>query len=124
MIKTTLGALDASLPAMAALMGEKLPIKVAYHVTKLAKRIPTELTLFGEKRTELLKEANAEPEPGDNTRMRIPADKAEAFSSAWTELSSIEVSIDLNQLTLDSLDGAKLSSVQIESLVAANIVTE
>jgi len=75
-IETTLGVLVAAEPALARLAAEKLPIKVAYHIAKLAKLVIAETELFKQQRDALVKRLGT-------VRAATEAERAVHGSEVW-----------------------------------------
>lgn len=123
MIKTTLGKLYHSTIPMSSLMGQKLPIKQAYAIAKMADKINTELKIFNEKLAELSKSV-AELNPDNPDEIKIPENKVEEFNKAANELAEIETNLDLNPITLDILEKAEITAGDIGILIEAGIVVE
>jgi len=118
-IKTTLGALSGAVPALSALMGEKLPIGAAVKVSLLAKKINAELEVFNEQRAKLFKEYGLE-KAGDTV---APARLAE-FNTKADELYKCSVEIGVDALTLDQLKAASITPQDVIFLVDAGLLDD
>lgn len=110
-ISTTLGALAGAADALKRLTTVRLPIKPAYHLTKLTRLLDPEMVIFHERRLELLRQFGTEAAPGTFT---VPPNQAAAFASAMTELCNIPVTIAWGPFDLAWLPDA-------ESVTAADL---
>jgi hypothetical protein len=123
LIKTTLGQLHAAVPALTALMGEKLPIPVAVKVSLLAKRINPEMATFGEHRQSLFMEYG-KPAEDDPATIKVPDDKMAEFTPKMNELLGTEVELQLDPVKLEAIAGASLTAIDIGVLMDAGLVAE
>lgn len=117
MIKTTMGQLLASEPALGRMLKKDLPMKVSYHLTKLYKFVMVEITIFNDKRNELVKEHGKESATGD---FEVTGDDAKrAFFKKIQEFLDVEVAIAWGPITktqLDAVDGLCVSGVDLIEL--------
>jgi len=123
MIKTTLGILHEAVPAITALMLEKLPIKQAYHTSKLAKKIQHELETYVEQRDVLLKEYGTEDEKNPGTYSILPKDQVE-WGKKMKELSELPVEIELDPIKLVEVEAANLTSQHAFYMMEAGVLIE
>ena len=103
-IKLTLRQADVALDGINVLAKEKLPVLVAYEVSKLQRKLSTELELFSEMRDKVLIEHGKK---GKNGSYTVPAAKLEKFNSDITKLLNKEVVIDrVKSISIDELSEA------------------
>lgn len=124
-IQTTLGQLLQAVEALRRLGVRSLPMKAAYHLTKLRRLIDSELTIFHERRDALLKElgeqrpaTEAELKAGTPATMfEIPPSQMATFGTRVKELTELEVTIPWGPFDLRSLgDDAELTSDDLYAL--------
>jgi hypothetical protein len=99
-----------AVPALAWLAGERLPIKVSYHLTKVRKHVDREAGEFEEARVALIKELGVERQPtlkeirngqrATEPITEVPPDKREEFQARMRELLAVEITIPLRPIEL------------------------
>jgi hypothetical protein len=79
----------------------KLPVKISYRIARLVVKLQPELTVYENKRNELIKELGTEQENGD-FKITDP-EKLKTFTEKMKELWDMEVEIDWELLKIDDL---------------------
>ncbi len=112
-IQTTLGMLAAAESALGRLVALKLPVKVGYHVSKLAKLVQQETAHYETQRINLIRELGDERDPTpmeaaagmvDKVHQVRPADLA-TFKTRLKELQDISVTIQWAPVSVAALEG-------------------
>lgn len=89
---------------------EKLPVKLAYSIAKLLRKVVKEIEFFSEKRTALIKEYGVENKE-DTSKFEIPKEKLEDFNKQMKDLAELEVTLNgVVKVKLDDLIDAKISA--------------
>lgn len=114
----TLGEIRIMKDPMIALLDEKLPIKQAWKLNKLAKAFEKELQEIEEFRVNLVRKLGVQEEGNEEAEaISVPADNMEAFVTEFNELLNQEVTIDFDPIDIDSLgEDIKVSSKDLMSL--------
>lgn len=111
MIDTTLGVLLTAKPALDRLATQKLPVKTAYRLAKLLKRVSDETRTFEEQRNAWIKELG---EPTEDGNVTVKAQHVPEFVSRVNELTGETVKVDMDPVSLDGL--GELSAVDALAL--------
>jgi hypothetical protein len=119
MIKTNLGTLHEAVPAITALLLEKIKVTQAYRLSKIAKEVQTELVTLAEQRTKILKELGVEHEG-----VEIPPAKQNDYLKSMTELLSISVEINLDPIKLSDIEEANITTQHMFNMLEAGIIKE
>lgn len=119
-IRTTLGVLVDAEEALARMARLQLPLKVGYHVSKLAKLVRVETAHFQEKRTDLIKQLGDRREPtkaeaslGQTEIYQVKRENNAEFKKKMDELAAIEVEIAWRPLRLNDLGDVCLAPADI-----------
>lgn len=103
-------------PALNKLVTVDLPVRTAYRLTKLLGKVASELKVYEESRKKMFTkygEADAEkPE-----MMRIKEEHFETFASEMNSLLSESVEIPLWKIKLEDLGDAKLTTMEMATLL-------
>jgi hypothetical protein len=102
-VKTTLGELVTAEPALNRLLEAKLPVKVAYHVAKVARLMKQETAYFNKEREALIRELGEETMIDGQQAIQVSPAKTAEFSRRLTEIASIEVSLDVRPIALNDV---------------------
>lgn len=124
MITTTLGKLSDSWQALSDVLEPRLPQKVAYHLTKLAGYVESELKIYNTKRNELIKELGEERPAKDGEGYgpitEVKKENWKAFSDGLKELQDVSVTISWNPMKLETY-GVEISPRRLSILVDAGL---
>lgn len=103
-ITMTLGELMEAEDALTHLLELKLPVKLAYHVAKIARLVKVETTHFKTERDNFVKEFG-EPDKDANGQemIRVKPDRIADYMAKVIELSKVEASIAWKPLKLGDL---------------------
>lgn len=101
-ITVTLEQLVNAAPAVQRLCTERLPVKTAYRVARLARAMDPELKAFDTQRGALLK-AHGDPIPDAPDMYQIREGEREAFAALIRELSTEEIALPGPPLALEGL---------------------
>lgn len=123
-ITATLAELLIAEPALARLSEERVPVKTAYHVAKLAKAVRTELAFFHEERNAAIKAlgglrpatAHELAQGMEKDVMAVLPENLPAFMARVQELGAFEVTVHALPVTLDMLDGLTLAPSELLNL--------
>lgn len=101
---------------------QKLPIKVAYRLSKIFSRAREEANFYQEKLLEILKnygekDCNGEIITSENGNVSIQKDKIDECSKELSELQNLELEIPDYSISLDSLETVKISLDEISVLL-------
>jgi hypothetical protein len=100
----------AAAPALERLAAVKLPVKTAYNVSRMLAKAGSEIRAFNERRDALIKELG-EPNPEKPGMIEITKhENLVKFGEAMRELGEVEVSIDRDQIPLDTFGNAEVAS--------------
>ena len=105
-----LGQLNSIIEGLNQLMVEKLPIKIAYSISKVAKKIQAEAKLYEENRIVLIErycDKNEEGKPIIEDNHYLINDKA--FAREFTELSEMIIDIEFKTISINALEGITIS---------------
>lgn len=104
-------------PGISAIINAKgVPIKVAYDLSKIGRKLAEEIELYGKKRFELIKEFGTESE---NDTWTVQPEKLKDFAAKHDELMDHEVEIGVNPIKLEQL-GDKVEGVTAAHLAACH----
>lgn len=109
-MKIKLGQLNPIIEGLNQLMVEKLPIKVAYSISKVAKKIQEEAKTYEENRKVLLErycDRDKEDKPIIENDHYVITDKA--FATELNELNEVTIDIEFKTISLNSLEGLVIS---------------
>jgi hypothetical protein len=117
----TLGQLMLAENALRRLASQSLAIKPAYHVGRLLKIVQIETATFHEQRNAFIKELGVEREAtpdevkttGQTKLIEVTPENAEVFAARMKDLSDIDIKISDWLLTLDLLEGVKMTAIDM-----------
>lgn len=112
MIETKLGYVVAADPVLKELSKERLPVKTAYQLMKLLRRVNEEAQLFEVQRVKLCQELGEVQ--GD--QFVVTQANTEKFVTEMTTLVELSVNIDLHPLSLESLGTSTISAADLNAL--------
>ena len=95
------------------LMGSSLPVKIAYEFGKLIKKLSEETVLFSERRNALIMQYGAKDETTGIFSVDQKSEAFVAFSKDYMELLSIEVTVEFEPMSIDSLGSISLSALDM-----------
>lgn len=131
-IRTTLGALVECAPALGRLGELPLPVRIAYHVSKLSRLVAHELKWFQTQRDAAIKERGLEraataDEVAAGTIGPVwqvdPKHRAD-FLARMQELQDLPVELAWMPLALEALDGHQISASDLGALCAAHLLED
>lgn len=107
------------LNAFGDLMGQDLPIKTAYSLKKIQKKLQEENERFDELRKELVtkhatKNENGEPEVDEVGNVKLEKEVIEEFNKGYNEL--LDIDFESDSVSLDDLGDIKLSAAKLVML--------
>jgi hypothetical protein len=100
-----------SIEALQLLMEERLPIKTAYNIARILRKVNGELELFDQQKNSLIKELGEEKDGG----FIVKPENIQEFNNKINELLDVEVE-DFNKILLSSLGDIKIASKVLISL--------
>ena len=123
-IRTTLGVLAGAEHALNRLATRQLPLKAAYHLTKLVKLTAEELKFFYDSRNEAVKELGTEREttPAERaagqgpTVLAVTPENMPEFSKRMNELAAVEAALAWGPLDLTPLTALVISAEELAQL--------
>lgn len=104
-----------------------MPIKTAYKLNKLARRLENEQVFYQEKIQKILnqyaiKDEDGNIKPDETGNIRLVAETVEDCEKELNELQNLEIE-DINvSFTLDELEGLQVSPMELSSLFS--LITE
>jgi hypothetical protein len=119
-ITIQVGQLVNSAAAIKNVLAAKLPVKTAYHMSRIAKAFNKELETYEEQRNRLIVELGEADEKG-NTQV-TEANKPEFFKQL-NELLVVELKVDLDPVKVDAL-GDKAEVAAQDLLACESFITE
>ena len=101
---------------------KKLPLKTAYKLSRLMKRVEEELQFYNQEFNKILdeyakKENNSFVFSKDGSSIEIIPGKEEECNNKIIELKTLEINLDDFSFTLDEFDGIDLTIAQMSSLL-------
>jgi len=110
-MKISLKLLEDSVGAITELAKERLPIKIAYSLTKFINKAESELKIYENQKRDIFKKYGAKENKLNNSLFFAPGD--ENFQIAMTELetlSQIEVDIEFVKIKIEELGNINISA--------------
>lgn len=114
-MQITLKELLESEGSLSKLLTLPLPIKTSYRLTKLTKKVNSELRDFKEKRNELILKHGEKDEKG---RASVKADSPQMveFAKEMNDLIGLDINLDCDRVSINMTDDLKLSAVDLVAL--------
>lgn len=114
MIKIKLFEISKILESIYKILDKDLPIKCAYSLSKLTKMIIAENQTLEENRIKLLerygeKDNSNKLKVNENGTVSIMKEHIDTFQEQYNELMNIEVEIDVNSVSIESLGDINVS---------------
>ena len=114
-IKIKVNDVVGSVENIKSLLEIKLPVKVAYRISKLVNKLQPTLTVYEENRTKLIKEYGDVQEDG-NTSVKDP-EKLKLFAEELGKLLEVEEEIDFDKINVDELEGINIEAKLLVSWI-------
>jgi len=95
------------------LLSADLPVKTAFKLSRLAKELNGLFQDVEAQRIRLVEKYGEKDEKGHS---QVTQENMEQFSKEITELFSEEVEVDFSPISIEELEGAKLSAFDMEGL--------
>lgn len=96
--------------ALQKLLNSDLPVRTSFKLSRLVRKINEELTDFETKKIELIKKYGKE---NDKKGIEVTEENKEKFFNDMTEVLKVKIRFDVEPIALISLEGAKLSAVDM-----------
>ena len=102
-----------------AVKEQKMPVKTAYKLAKIAKEVENELSFYQEKLRKIILDYSLLDEEGnpimteDGQGVKIREGSEQECNAAMEELQAIEVTIGKYNLTLEELDSLEISLTEM-----------
>lgn len=109
----TLETIISSQDSLSKILNLKLPIKVAYKISKLVNRMQPDLKIYEEQRTKLVKELGELVDEKTDS-WRVKAENSEKFNEEIKKVLDVEVDLNFGP-------GKELEKIKIEDLGALAI---
>nr|DAG74444.1 MAG TPA: Protein of unknown function (DUF1617) [Caudoviricetes sp.] len=121
-MKITIYQLISTLEIEKDLSTQKLPIQVAYNLSKIFARAHDELKFYQEKFKEILKQYGEKNDKGElvfleNDSISIQKDKIDECQKEILDLQNLEIEMPDYTISLKSLDSIKISLNEISTLM-------
>ena len=100
--------------ALSKLLNEPLPIKASYRLSKIIRKVESELKDFEAKRFELIKKYGAEDQ--EKQTWTVIPENVETFTKEINDLLSLEISLELDALHVEELGNASISATELLQL--------
>jgi hypothetical protein len=120
MITMQLKEVIEATPAIFRVLGTKLPVKAAYHLAKIGKKLQAELTDYNDERVKLIKELGEEQKDGG---YQVKPENLKSFTDQHTALIEVEIKIDLDPLKLETL-GEKPELAAADLMACDKLIVE
>lgn len=114
MITTKLGELVNAKIALENLAVQKLPIKTAYHISKLFKLVKTEIEHFNEQRNSIIKDLGTKYD--DTWKVEPNGPNWNEFLEKINELAMLEVNLDWKPINFDDLESITITPADLNAL--------
>lgn len=117
-MKATLGQIKIAIEsgALGRLANASLPVKTAYWLGRTIDAADSEAARIEKQRVELIKKHGQEGDEAAGGGWEVMPESLVAYMSEFSELLSESVEITGHELTLDELEGVKLSGVDLIQL--------
>lgn len=114
-MKFTLAEIRGMQRGLLTLTQTQLPIRVSYRLAKLFNFCRQELTIIEETRIKLVKKYSKEDldKPGE---YEVKSENGEKFREELEQLMEEEVEFEFDPISLDELDGIKISPLDLSGL--------
>lgn len=112
-MQVTLANIYNGWQALAKLSALDLPARKAYALARFMKDAGSEYDLIEKQRVKLVERYGSQDEQGNT---HVPPANLEPFVAAFNELLAVTVEVYDPQITIDDLEGAKLSAISFFSL--------
>jgi len=112
-MKVTLEQIKNSHEAVKKLLNTELPVRAAFRLSNLAKATVDLIERIEETRMELVKKYGKEDAKGN---FNVEAEKVEEFYKEFNEFLQEEVTLTLEPLNIDLIEGVKLTTIELISL--------
>jgi hypothetical protein len=113
-MKITLAEVKSLEASLAKIFDKELKIQVAYRLSRLLKRLTTEMEALEENRIKLVKKYGIVNE--ENKQLTVPQDKTQDFYREFSELMSLEIDIPFEPIALESFGDISLSAADVAKL--------
>jgi hypothetical protein len=113
MIQVKAGELLVAQSALMNLAQLKLPVKSAYHVSKLTRLAGQELQDIERQREALVREFGSE---NPDKSVTVKPDRMPEFQEKYKELAEIEVKLDWNPIPFEMLEHSQLTANDVTML--------
>lgn len=110
MINLTIKQALNVLPTINELVSVKLPIKAAYKIARITRKLQEQLLDFESQRVALIKEMGVTDEKGN---MVVSEERVPAFTEKLNELMPEGISVDVDGITLPELGDVSLTPLQL-----------
>ena len=106
-----------------AVKEQKMPVKTAYKLAKIAKEVETELSFYQEKLRKIILDYSLLDEEGnpviteDGQGVKIREGSERECNAAMEELQAMEVTIGQYNLTLEELDSLEISLIEMSYIM-------
>ena len=105
------------------LLGAQLPVKTAYKVAKIKKKIDEEITVYENFYREALQRYGAKDENGqikiseDGTQYLLEEGKEEEFKSRILEIQSIVINLDEPKISIQEMESLDFAPMELVALL-------
>jgi len=101
-MKLTLEQAVLGYSALQRIGNEKFPIKISYELQRNMRILQPDVEHYEEKRIELIKTSYGVQ--GENDTWAVPPEKLEEFSKELKVLGSIDLSLDIHTINIDTIN--------------------
>lgn len=101
--------------ALNKLMSKEVPIKVGFQLSKIAKKLNEELSIYNDNRVKLIKKYGEEDKK-KNGNYNIKKENIETFQKELTELMEVKVKVDIDKIKIKEIENVKLSGGDLLAL--------
>lgn len=116
MISLTAGEVFSFLPSFEKVLKERLPVRAAHRLSRIAAKLRPELQVFEEQRMKLYRELGEEDKDRPGTLVVKDPVKLAQLREGLDQLRAEKIEIDLEPLSLDMLGEASLEAADLMAL--------
>jgi len=120
-MKLTNKMLIDSTKSLSEISQKQLPIRISYKIAKNISLINDELKIYDEQKNKIMNEYSKKDKDGKpvidkNGHVELQKERIKDWTKDFMELLSIEIEININKFSIDSMGNCDISPSQIMSL--------
>lgn len=115
-MQITLEKLFLAQSGLTKLLSQDLSVAMAFRLSRLLKAAKPELDSLEESRIKLVRQYGVEVVSEGKTNIQVPPDKMPQFTEELQKLTSVQINLDFEPISLQDISDAKLSAVDVVNL--------